>query len=236
MPTLRGVENGSVLIVDDDLKLRRVLHAALSKVGFEVTGVANGEKALQQASASAFDAVVLDVNMPGIGGIEACRRLRELRPSLQILMLTVRDSERDKVDAFEAGADDFVTKPFSLPELVARLRAAVRRATATGNTPAGLIVIGEVEIDLQRRAVRKSRTAVHLTPTEFDLLDCLMSSAGLPLGHPKLLQAIWGPEYGEELGLLRVAIHGLRQKLEDDPASPRYILTEAHFGYRFREP
>jgi len=230
------VETGSVLIVDDDLKLRRVLHAALSKVGFEVTGVANGETALQQASSSSFDAVVLDVNMPGIGGIEACRRLRDLRPSLQILMLTVRDSERDKVDAFEAGADDFVTKPFSLPELVGRLRAAVRRASSKEQDSAGLIAIGEVEIDLQRHAVRKGGTAVHVTPTEFDLLFCLMSNAGLPIGHPKLLQAVWGPEYGEELGTLRVAIHGLRQKLEADPASPQYILTEAHFGYRFREP
>lgn len=230
------METGSVLIVDDDLKLRRVLHAALSKVGFEVTGVANGETALQQASSSSFDAVVLDVNMPGIGGIEACRRLRDLRPSLQILMLTVRDSERDKVDAFEAGADDFVTKPFSLPELVGRLRAAVRRASSKEQDSAGLIAIGEVEIDLQRHAVRKGGTAVHVTPTEFDLLFCLMSNAGLPIGHPKLLQAVWGPEYGEELGTLRVAIHGLRQKLEADPASPQYILTEAHFGYRFREP
>ena len=218
-PTLRGVENGSVLIVDDDLKLRRVLHAALSKVGFEVTGVASGETALQQASAFAFDAVVLDVNMPGIGGLEACRRLRELRPSLQILMLTVRDTERDKVHAFEAGADDFVTKPFSLPELIARLRAAVRRTSVRPGATDGTITIGEVELDMERRAVRKACAEVHLTPTEFDLLYCLMSNAGLPIGHPRLLQTVWGPEYGDELAILRVAIHGLRQKLEDHPAS-----------------
>ena len=230
------METGSVLIVDDDLKLRRVLHAALTKVGFDITGVANGESALQQASTSSFDAVVLDVNMPGMGGIETCRRLRELLPSVQILMLTVRDSESDKVHAFEAGADDFVTKPFSLPELIARLRAAVRRTSAKGHDSAGPIVIGDVELDLQRRAVRKGGAAIHLTPTEFDLLYCLMSNAGLPLGHARLLQAVWGPEYGEELGILRVAIHGLRQKLEASPDSTQYVLTEAHFGYRFREP
>jgi len=227
---------GKILIIDDDAKLRWALHSTLQMLGFNITESSNGEQALREIKNQQFDAVLLDINMPGMGGIETCRELRRLAPRLQILMLTVRDSETDKVQALDAGADDYVTKPCSIPELAARLRAAVRRATAGLPERAQAIVIGDITIDPARRIVRKAHEIVHLTPKEFDLLYYLMSHAGLPISHMKLLQAIWGAEYGRELEYLRTYVHNLRQKLEDDPASPQYVLTETHVGYRFREP
>jgi two-component system KDP operon response regulator KdpE len=197
---------------------------------------ANGEQALQQIESRPFDAVLLDVNMPGIGGIEACRQIRRKAPRLQILMLTVRDLEADKVEAFDAGADDYITKPFSVPELAARLRSAVRRSAT--NSPGAEdvpITIGEIELDPARRIVRKSGAVLRLTPKEFDLLHYLMSRPGLPIAHARLLRAVWGEEYGRELEYLRTFAHQLRRKLEDDPSSPEYLLTELGFGYRFRE-
>src|SRR5262245_17883969 len=176
------------------------------------------------------------MNMPGMGGIETCRELRRAALRLQILMLTVRDSEADKVQALDAGANDYVTKPFSIPELAAQLRATVRRATVSFPETPKTIVIGDIAIDPARRMVCKAHEVVHVTPIEFDLLYYLMSHAGLPITHAKLLQAIWGAEYGRELEYLRTYVHTLRQKLEDNPASPQYILTEAYIGYRLREP
>jgi len=228
--------HGKILIIDDDPKLRLALHSTLQMLGFDITEASNGEQALREATNQRFDAVLLDMNMPGMGGIETCRELRRMAPRLQILMLTVRESEADKVQALDAGADDYVTKPFSIPELAARLRAAVRRSPTSLLETSKAIVIGDIAIDPARRMVSKAHEVVHLTPKEFDLLYYLMSRAGLPITHAKLLQAIWGAEYGRELEYLRTYIHTLRQKLEDNPASPQYLLTEAYIGYRFREP
>jgi two-component system KDP operon response regulator KdpE len=229
---------GNVLIVDDDPALRRALHHTLEALGFDVTEVASGEQALREADRRPFDVVLLDLNMPGMGGVEACLALRRQSARVQILMLTVRDAEADRVRALESGADDYVTKPFSVPELVARLGAAVRRARAgsPGSEASGQIVIGAIELDPARRVVRKAGSEVHLTPKEFDLLQYLMVHAGRPIPHARLLQAVWGPEYGGELEYLRTFVRQLRRKLEDAPASPEYLLTEAWVGYRFRAP
>ena len=228
--------HGKILIVDDDPKLRRALHSTLYSLGFEITESSSGEQALREMQNRRFDAVLLDINMPGMGGIESCRELRRLDPRLQMLMLTVRDSEGDKVNALDAGADDYVTKPFSIPELTARIRAASRRATTSLLEIPRTIVIDDIELDPARRIVRKAHEAVHLTPKEFDLLHYLMAHGGLPTTHARLLHAVWGAEYGQELEYLRTFVHELRKKLEDDPASPQYILTEPYIGYRFKEP
>jgi two-component system KDP operon response regulator KdpE len=148
-------------------------------------------------------------------------------------MLTVREMEADKIAAFDAGADDYITKPFSIPELVARLRSAVRRSATNPAEPDGSIVIGEIELDRARRIVTKGCAVLRLTPKEFDLLHYLMRHAGMAISHSRLLRAVWGPEYGQELEYLRTFMHQLRRKLEDDPSSPEYLLTEPHFGYRF---
>jgi two-component system KDP operon response regulator KdpE len=226
--------NGNILVTDDDPQLRRVLRRTLDALGFGVSESANGEQALKAVEARPFDAVLLDVNMPGIGGIAACREIRRRAPRLQILMLTVRDQEVDKVEALDAGADDYITKPFSIPELAARLRSAVRRSTTTELDTGAPITIGDIELDPDRRIVRKAGAVLRLTPKEFDLLHYLMSRPGLPIAHMRLLRAVWGEEYGQELEYLRTFVHQLRKKLEDDPSSPEYLLTELHFGYRFR--
>jgi two-component system KDP operon response regulator KdpE len=183
-----------------------------------------------------FGALLLDVNMPGIGGIEACRRIRKIAPRLQILMLTVRDLEADKIEALDAGADDYITKPFSIPELAARLRSAIRRSATASPEADAPIMIGEIELDPARRTVSKAGCVLRLTPKEFDLLHYLMSHPGVPVAHAKLLRAVWGAEYGQELEYLRTFVHQLRKKVEIDPSSPEYLLTELHYGYRFREP
>ena len=228
--------NGSVLVTDDDPDLRRVLRKTLDALGFEVSESANGEQAVRAIAVRPFDAVLMDVNMPGIGGIEACRKIRENAPRCQILMLTVRDREADKIEALDAGADDYITKPFSIPELAARLRSAVRRSATTVLDSRMPISIGEIQLDPARRLVRKSGAVLHLTPKEFDLLHYLMSHPGIPIAHSKLLRAVWGEEYGQELEYLRTFVHQLRKKLEVDPSAPEYLMTELHFGYRFREP
>jgi two-component system KDP operon response regulator KdpE len=232
MPAL----NGNILVTDDDADLRRVLRRTLDALGFEVAESSNGEQALRQVETQQFQAVLLDVNMPGAGGIVTCREMRRKYPQLQILMLTVRDREADKIEALDAGADDYITKPFSIPELAARLRSAVRRSETSEPQVGAPITIGDIELDPARRSVRKAGSVLRLTPKEFDLLHYLMSRPGLPVAHAKLLQAVWGGDYGQELEYLRTFVHQLRKKLEDDPASPEYLLTEPYFGYRFREP
>lgn len=231
-PTASG---GKILIVDDDARLRRALHGSLHSLGFEITESPNGEVALRETKNQKFDVVLLDINMPGMGGIEACRELRRSNPQIQILMLTVRENEEDKVKALDAGADDYVTKPFSVPELMARIRSAIRRATTKSAEASEVISIGDIELDPARRTVCKAGEIVRLTPKEFDLLYYLMSHAGLPITHARLLHAVWGAEYGQEREYLRTFIHELRKKLEGDPGSPQYLLTEAYVGYRFTE-
>lgn len=227
--------HGKVLIVDDESSIRRALRNTLHGMGFEVDDAATGEAALELVRAAKYDVVLLDINMPGMGGVRACRELRKSMPRLGILMLTVRDSEDDKVTALDAGADDYVTKPFQMRELAARIRAAVRRSSASEADPGAVIRIGNIELDPARRLVLKGGEPVRLTPTEFDLLRYLMAHAGLPITHARLLQAVWGPEYGGELEYLRTFVRLLRKKLEEDPAAPVYLLTDSHVGYRFAE-
>jgi two-component system KDP operon response regulator KdpE len=227
---------GKVLIVDDEPSIRRALRTTFGTLGFDIQEAVTGEQALPLLRTANFDAVLLDVNMPGMGGLEACREIRRQFPRIAVLMLTVRDSEDDKVEALDAGADDYVTKPFPIRELVARVRAAVRRSHAPAAQSNEVIAIGEITLDPARRLVQKYGQAVHLTPKEFDLLFYLMRHAGLPMMHARLLSAVWGPEYGNELEYLRTFMRQLRKKLEDDAAHPKYMLTDSHIGYRFREP
>ena len=227
---------GKLLIVDDEPSVRWALHRTLRAMGFEISEAANGDEAMALIRTVRFDVVLLDIAMPGMDGVSACREIRKLTPMVGILMLTVRDSENEKIDALDAGADDYVTKPFNVRELAARIRAAVRRAQTPRTNPANAINIGDVEIDPARRLVRKSGVPVHLTPKEFDLLHYLMSHAGLSLTHARLLGAVWGPEYRDQVEYLRTFMRQLRRKLGDDAANPRYLRTDSHIGYRFNSP
>ena len=227
--------NGKILIVDDESSIRRALQITLSGMGFRVDDASSGEAALDLVRDSDYDVVILDINMPGMGGIQTCGEIRKVRPRVAIIMLTVRDDEDAKVVALDAGADDYVTKPFNIRELGARIRAAMRRSSVPRVDPDLVIRIGGIELDPLRRAVRKNGQPVHLTPKEFDLLRYMMSHAGLPITHVRLLHAVWGPEYGGELEYLRTFVRQLRKKLEDDPAEPVYLLTDTYIGYRFAD-
>jgi two-component system KDP operon response regulator KdpE len=227
-------EQSTVLIVDDERSIRLSLRTILSGLGFMVVEAARGEEAVALIRTAQFDAVLLDINMPGMGGVEVCRMMRKNSTRLPIIMLTVQGSEDRKVEALDAGADDYITKPFQLRELIARLRAAVRRNKIDeGGEKA--IVVGDVWLDPERHQVLKKGRAVHLTPKQFELLHFLMVNAGRPVPHTKLLRSVWGPEYGNELEYLRTFIRQIRIKIEDDPADPKYLLTESHIGYRFCE-
>jgi two-component system, OmpR family, KDP operon response regulator KdpE len=226
----------SVLIVDDEPSLRKVLHTSLRAAGFTADEARNGEEALAIAQNRAFDLVLLDVNMPGIGGMEACRRFRDLAPRTGIVMITVRDREEDKIQGLEAGADDYIAKPFHLRELIARLRAVLRRTRVSETQELLVLQAGSLNLDLRRRLLWRFGEPVHLSPKEFDLLAFMMQNQDTPLLHARLLRSVWGPEYGRELEYLRSYVRMLRKKIEDDPANPEYILTEPWVGYRFRNP
>jgi two-component system KDP operon response regulator KdpE len=228
-------ENQStVLIVDDEPSIRISLRTILSGLGFAVVEAARGEEAVSLVRTAHVDIVLLDINMPGLGGIEVCRAMRKNAPHLPIVMLTVQGSEDRKVEALDAGADDYITKPFRLRELIARIRAAVRRNRIPEEENM-LIMIGDVRLDISRHLVQKKGRTVHLTPKQFDLLHYLMANAGRPVPHARLLRTVWGPEYGNELEYLRTFVRQVRMKIEDDPANPTYLLTESHIGYRFSE-
>lgn len=226
---------GAILVVDDDTSARRALRVTLSGLGFTVVEAARGEEALSLVRVTWFDAVLLDVDMPGMGGVETCRNIRRTIARLPILMLSVMDSEDDKVLALDAGADDYITKPFQLRELTARLRAAVRRRNAQDSNRSTPIRHGQLELDPVKYRVRKSGRPIHLTPKEFEMLHYLMMHAGEPIPHARLLKSVWGPEYGNELEYLRTFVRQLRKKIEDDPRHPQYLLTDAYVGYRFNE-
>jgi two-component system KDP operon response regulator KdpE len=226
---------GAILIVDDDASVRRALRTTLQTLGFTTAEADGGEQALLLVRSTPFDVVLLDINMPGMDGQETCRQLRRLIPRIAILMLTVRDSEEDKVNSLEAGADDYITKPFHIRELTARVRAAVRRTQALEDNTNIILCIGEIKLDPARREVHKAGGFIYLTPKEFDLLHYLMAHAGLPITHGRLLSAVWGPEYMNEVEYLRTFVRQLRKKLEDDAAAPKYLLTDIRVGYRFKE-
>ena len=226
---------GTVLVVEDDPTLRRTLNTTLTALGFDIGQAATGEDALIRLRMVDYDVVLLDMNMPGMGGIEACRRMRKLYPRLPILMLTVRDSEDDKVAGLDSGADDYITKPFQMRELTARIRAAIRRTRAPEANVDEPLAIGDIRLGPIRRVVEKAGVSVHLTPKEFQILQLMMEKAGMVISHSTLLTAAWGPEHLESREYLRVVMNSLRKKLEADPANPEYILTESHIGYRFRD-
>jgi two-component system KDP operon response regulator KdpE len=224
-----------ILVVDDESAIRRALRPPLVELGFQVAEASRGEEALQMLRAAVYDAVLLDVNMPGIGGIETLRRIRAFAPRLPILMLTVRDQEEDKVQALDLGADDYVTKPFSTRELIARIRAAVRRVRAPARAEDAPIEIGEIRLEPVKRNVTKRGEPVHLTRKEFDILHCLMSRAGRVITYARLLTAVWGADCREEVEYLRTFVRQLRKKIEDDPSNPLYLLTDVYVGYRFAD-
>jgi len=225
-----------LLIVGDEPALRKALRTSLSASGFDVSEARNGEEALATLARAPVDIVLLDISMPGMTGFEVCRRIRELSGHMGIIMVTVRDSEDDKVRALEAGADDFITKPYRLREMIARLHAMLRRMGAQQNGAATVLTAGPLELDLNRRLVTKHGVEIHLSPKEFDLLAYLFQHQGAPVMHARLLQAVWGPEFGGELEYLRSYVKMLRKKIENDPARPEYLLTEPWVGYRFRNP
>lgn len=226
---------GRTLIVDDEPQIRRVMRTTLIAEGYEVTEARSGEEAVEKLRSSRFDLVILDMNMPGMGGIEACRAIRS-GSEAAIIMLTVRNAEKDKVEALDAGADDYVTKPFSTPELLARIRAALRRMPSALDSIPSRIRLEHGEIDFESRHINIRGNEVRLTPKEFDLLRYLVAHVNKAVTHRELLQAVWGPDYGDEVEYLRVFVNQLRKKIEMEPGKPRYLLTEPWIGYRFQLP
>lgn len=229
------MSRGRILVVDDDPQIRRVMRVTLVAQGFEVRDVRSAEQTYEILEQEKFDLVLLDINLPGAGGLDVCRHVRTTSDAA-IIMLTVRDSEKDKIEALDAGADDFVTKPYSTPELLARIRAALRRVPLSAEAGPHLIRLEDVDIDLVQRRITVHGQTVRLTPKEFDLLHYLVTHPNVPLTHLRLLQAVWGPDYGNEVEYLRTFINQLRKKIEKNPARPKYILTEPWVGYRFQLP
>lgn len=207
------------------------MRTELTRAGYEVDDAKTGEEALGKVREFRPDLVLLDINMPGMGGLAACRAIRA-DANVALIMLTVHNTEAAKVEALDAGADDFVTKPFSTPELLARIRAALRRLPVTQSSPSRLRV-GQLTIDFAARSVALGSTSAHLTPKELDLLRYLTQHANEAVSHRELLQAVWGPDYGDQVDYLRVFIKNLRKKIEPNPDSPQYITTEPWVGYRF---
>jgi two-component system KDP operon response regulator KdpE len=226
---------GRILIVDDDPQIRRVMRVSLTGQGYEVDDAKGGEAALEKLRQQRFDLVLLDMNMPGMGGLEACRQIRA-HSEIAIIMLTVRDDELDKVGALDAGADDYVTKPFNIQELSARIRAALRRTPSAHGPAAGRLAVGSTDVDFDTRQVTRRGKRVRLTPKEFDLLRYLVAHANKVLTHRELLQAVWGPDYGDQVDYLRVVVNQLRKKIEAKPSAPVHLLTEPWVGYRLHLP
>jgi two-component system KDP operon response regulator KdpE len=223
-----------ILIVDDEPQIRRVMMTSLAANGYQAFEARSGEAALAALRESAPDLILLDLNMPGMGGMSACREIRAVS-EVAIIVLSVRDSEKDKIAALDAGADDYLTKPFSVNELLARIRANLRR-TGQSEQEEPPFISEHLTVDFSSRQVIVNGAPVRLTPKEFELLHYLIVNANKPVPHRKLLQTLWGPDYGEEVEYLRVFVSQLRKKIEADPAHPRYIVTEPWLGYRFMAP
>jgi two-component system, OmpR family, KDP operon response regulator KdpE len=223
----------TVLVVDDEPQIRRVMRATLTTEGYTVIEARNGAEALDRLRDGHPDLILLDMNMPVLDGLQACREIRAISGA-PIIMLTVRSADKDKVRALDAGADDYVVKPFSIEELLARVRALLRR---TGDeAQSGALFSREFSFDFDKRIIVVRGNPVHLTPKEFEVLKALVDGDGRPISHRRLLQAVWGPDYGEETESLRVVINQLRKKIELNPANPKYIQTEPRIGYRFKAP
>jgi two-component system, OmpR family, KDP operon response regulator KdpE len=226
---------GKILVVDDEPQIRRVMRSALTKQGYVVADARTGEEALAKIRDERYDLIILDYNLPGINGLSACRQIRS-GSDVGIIMLTVRKAESDKIEALDAGADDYVTKPFSMPELLAHIRANLRRMPLSGQDSPSVVAFDHVEINFASRHVSVDGRDVRLTPKEFEVLHYLLANPNIALPHSKILQAVWGPDYGDEVAYLHVFINQIRKKIEPDPAKPRYIITEPWVGYRFQMP
>jgi two-component system KDP operon response regulator KdpE len=220
-----------VLVVDDENAIRRYLRAALSAQGFAIFEAANGQEAINAVVSHHPDLVILDLGLPDFDGIEVTRRLREWSQT-PIIILSVREAEHDKIAALDAGADDYLTKPFSTGELMARMRVALRRTTPVPDEP--VFRVDDLQMDVSRRLVTVNEQQVSLTPTEYEILRLLLQNAGKVLTHRQLLRQVWGTAYESEMHILRVNISNLRRKIEPDPSRPHYLLTEPGVGYRIR--
>lgn len=223
-----------ILVVDDEAQIRRLLHTGLGGYGYEVELAADGLEAIEKARSWRPDVIVLDLGLPKLPGTAVCETIRSWS-DVPIIVLSVRDTERDKIAALDLGADDYLTKPFSLAELLAHIRVALRHAASRAGTTEPVLVFRDLRIDLPRRHVSVGEAEVHLTPTEYDLLKLLATHAGKVLTHTLLLRKVWGDAYAADTQTLRVFIGQLRRKLGDDPTQPRFILTEPGVGYRFQQ-
>jgi two-component system KDP operon response regulator KdpE len=227
---------GKVLIVGDEAQVRRALHTSLYSLGFDIGEALSTEEAVALCRIVHYDAILLDVGVPGRIGIETYAELRRLLPRVAILLLSVNDNRDCKAEALEAGADDYLTRPFEMRELTARIRAALRRAPVAAAQSGHVIAIGEISLHPARRLMQKAGRRIHLTPREFELLQFLITHPGIPVTHGRLLHFLWGDEFASRIDCLRTLVRQLRKKIEDDPGAPRYLLTESCIGYRFVAP
>ena len=226
-----GEKKPRILVVDDEDAIRQFLSVTLTSQGYEIIEATSGQEALSSVSSRQPDLIILDLGLPDIDGVEVTRWLRQ-RAQIPIIILSVRGEDNDKIAALDAGADDYLTKPFSVGELLARLRAALRRVSEPDAKP--VFASGDLKVDLSRRLVSIADHEVTLTPTEYNLLRVLVTHAGKVLTHHQLLREVWGPGYEQEFHILHVNVSNLRHKVEPDPARPQYIITEPGVGYRLR--
>jgi two-component system KDP operon response regulator KdpE len=226
---------GKILVVDDEPQIRRVMRSALTKQDYFVADARSGEEALDLVRRDRFDLIILDRNMPGMSGLDVCRQIRSTS-DVGIIMLTVRKTELEKIEALDAGADDYVTKPFSMPELLARIRANLRRVPLSPQEGPRVIAFDGIEVNIGSHHVFVNGNDIRLRLKEFEVLQYLIVNPNVAIPHGHILQAVWGPDYGDEVEYLHVIINQLRKKIEPEPNKPRYILTEPRVGYRFQLP
>jgi two-component system KDP operon response regulator KdpE len=226
---------GKILVVDDEPQIRRVMRSALTKQDYFVADARSGEEALEMVRQGRFDLILLDRNMPGMSGLDVCRQIRS-NSDVGIIMLTVRKAEFERIEALDAGADDYVTKPFSMPELLARIRANLRRVPLSPQEGPRIVAFDGVEINLGSHHGTVNGHDIRLRLKEFEVLQYLLMNPDVAIPHGNILQAVWGPDYGDEVEYLHVIINQLRKKIEPEPNKPRYILTEPRVGYRFHLP